>query len=377
MLSMEPIAKKTGLASPERALAKAVAERERHREVLRGLRREILRKAERIRKDLEGEIRRTAPSPPRPFVAVDSAFHAEQYDFAAEYRLAAVAVLDAGEGGAWREGGVWLRSLPDTALEASVDMDAGMASQRLLEGLGLSLEAALARKAVGEVPNAVVHLDGSFSTFIIKLNALLTLVVPFLDEALRRGEGGLRLRLLRKAFWQGVVGVEALADLLEKHRQVAAWAKGFGVNPFVETHRLRERYGLPQEVGDALLLDLVLEPGEWVAVQPPPRPYNLPKPRPGLHPEADRGLERVASGAERILEALRKTHVVYLKGQAGKLHKMESPLPLSPDPFYPFTITREIAPLALADKRAREFLRLLSAPGEDLPYYRERAWRRG
>lgn len=372
MPPMEPIPRRTRLASPQQALAKAVAERERHREVLRGLRRELLRKAERIRKDLEGEIRRTAPSPPRPFVAVDSAFHAEQYDFATEYRLAAVAVMD--DTG---RGGVWLRSLPDTALEASVDMDAGVASQRLLEGLGLSLEAALARKAAGEAPGAVVHLDGSFSTFIIKLNALLTLVAPFLDEALQRGEEGLRLRLLRKAFWQGVVGVEALADLLEKHRQVAAWAKGFGLNPFVEVHGLRERYGLPQEAGDALLLDLVLKPGEWVAVQPPPRPYNLPKPRPGLHPEVDRGLRRVASGAERILAALRGTHVVYLKGQAGKLHKMESPLPLSPDPFYPFTITREITPLALADKRAREFLRLLSAPGEDLPYYRERAWRRG
>lgn len=362
---------KRELASPHKTLAKAIGERERHREILRSLRRELVRKAEQIRRDLEGEIHRIAPSPPKPFVAADSAFHVEQYDFAAEYRIAAVAVLDTGGEG------VLLRNLPGTALEASVEMDTGMASQRLLEGLGLSLEAILAWKAIEEAPGRVVHLDGSFSTFVIKLNAMLTLVAPLMDEALKQGKRGLRLRLLRKAFWQGVVGVEALANLLAEHGLVASWAKGIGINPFVEVYGLRERYALPEEVGDALLLDLMLAPGEWVRVRPPLRPYNLPSPRPDQHPEVQEGLRRVARGAERLFAALREVQVVYLKGEAGKLHKMESPVELPPDPFYPLTVTKELAPLALADKRAREFLRFLSAPGWDLPHYRERAWRRG
>ncbi len=362
------------------ALAQALAHQEANRRALRQVRERVQVLVGEMRRDLAPWIRTVEPKGQGipPYVAVDSAFCAEQYEFATEYRVVAVAVVN-GE----VEGAEFYHASGED-LEAAVEMEGSTPSGRVTEGLGLSLEATLAQRYLGK--GWTVHLDGSYTTFVIKLNALLTLVAPLLDEALRRGERGHQVEFLRRTFERGVKGVVALGHLLSSQGLVLAWTKGSKLSPFLEHHHLAERYSLPLGANDALLLDLLLRPGEWVEVPVPPRPYNLPRPKEGQHPEVAEGLRRVAEAAPRVISRLQGLRVVYLKGVRGKLYKVEVPVPpvphglppFVPDGFYPLTAAKEFLPLLLADKKARAFLRLLDRGDSwDLRPYREAVWRGG
>jgi len=272
------------------------------------------------------------------YAAVDSSFGTIIYGPLVEYVVVAVAVSDEGA-----EEGVLVGTDDGTDALAHVGIEEEYHS-RAIEGMGMSAELVLAEGYRSKVP--LVYLDGSFSTFIIKLNSMLTL----------SAEGG-AARFTQELRRMGERAVRAFHRLLSEGTVVAC-PKMSTRNEFSEAFGdLLARHGLPQN--DYLILEEVLGEGEYVEVPIRKARYAL---RYG-----DEILIR------ELFHLINSARVVYMKGASGKVYKFEVLGEFDPGWAYPFTVGKELLPIQEADRTAKEYLSLIvdeAYPGI-LEFYRE------
>lgn len=290
----------------------------------------------------EVEIRRVHPGPEyKRYVAVDSSYDLQNYGHATEYLAVAVAVLDT-----QNHGGPFFYDLPEVDTLVRVDLEEEF-SRRILEGVGAALELILAEEYVGDLP--VIYLDGSFATFVIKLNSLLTLVKEHVDQG----------RFFQELLELGNQAVTAYRRVIRKGNAVAC-PKMSVRTEFYDHYQLGNRKELAAARNDYLLLDLLLEEGEYVEVPIQRHEYNLAFSE-----------ERVK---EELFESINRAKVYYLKGLSGKVYKFEAAGLFDPEAVYPLTLGKELLPMMEADRLAKDYLNgfLRGEYPEVLESYRER-----
>lgn len=293
-----------------------------------------------IRKEVD--IKKVYPSDEYVrYVAVDSAYELQNYGYITEYLAVAVAVMDTRD-----SGGKSFYDIPDVDTLVNVDLEEEF-SRRILEGIGASLELILAAQYVRDLP--AVYLDGSFSTFIIKLNSLLTLVKEHLSER----------RFFREVYELGRKAVKDYHLILRKGNVVACPKMSFRTE-FYDHYKLDHRKELATMRNDYLLLDLLLEEGEYVEVPIQRHDYNLAFPDEQIKTE--------------LFDKINRAKVYYLKGLSGKVYKFEAASLFDPEAVFPLTAGKELLPVMEADRLAKDYLNALlreEYPGI-LESYRER-----
>lgn len=291
----------------------------------------------------EVEIKQVSPSSEyRRYVAVDSAYDLQSYGYATEYLVVAVAMLDT-QG----HRGRFFYDLPEVDTLARVDLEEEF-SRRILEGVGAALELILADRYMRDVP--MIYLDGSFATFVIKLNALLTLVKQQKDQ---------QSKFFQELLELGNQAVKAYHRVIRKGNAVAC-PKMSTRTEFYDHYQLGIREELATAKNDYLLLDLLLEEGDYVEVPIQRHGYNLAFSE-----------ERVK---EELFESINCAKVYYLKGLSGKVYKFEAAGLFDPEAVYPLTLGKELLPMMEADRLAKDYLNgfLREEYPEVLESYRER-----
>jgi len=296
-----------------------------------------LRKSvDKLREEIKGKIGQVSLNDSNEFhnryIAVDSAYTMIPHTFAVEYLAVAVAAMDTREFHS-----SIMYEFPEFDTLAQIEIEETM-SRRILEGMGSSLELLLADRYRGDFP--VIYLDGSFDTFVIKLNSLLSLTKlatassnPFYS----------RLRDLAKQ------ATDALHRLL-KQKSIIAVPKVSFRNEFIHHYGLAQREEFKGIQGDYPILHLLLKEGEYVKVPIRSKAHALS------------GVD--GRKKEEIFDAIHSAEVVYLKGLSGKVYKFEVVGTMVPETIYPLTPGQELLPLFEADRLAKDLLGMLLEGGQ-------------
>lgn len=314
-------------------------------------REELVERARQRRKEIEQavlglreevEVRHVLPgSEYKRYVAVDSAYDLQIYGHATEYMAVAVAVLDTRD-----HRGRFFYDLPEVDTLVRVDLEEEF-SRRILEGVGAALELILAARYVGDLP--VIYLDGSFATFVIKLNSLLTFVKKHKDQS----------PFFRELWELGTQAVKDYHRIVRKGNAVACPKMSIRTE-FYDYYGLDTRKELTAARNDYLLLDLLLEEGEYVKVPIQKHEYNL-------------AFDKEEEVKEELFESINNAEVYYLKGLSGKVYKFEAAGKFDLEAVYPLTLGKELLPIMEADRLAKDYLNgfLREEYPEVLENYRE------
>ncbi len=304
---------------------------------LRERRSEIEQAAKKLRDDVEIKCVEGGGHYKR-YVAVDSAYDLGNYQYIMEYLVVSVAMFDS-------RGEASLHDLPEVDTLVRVDLEEEY-SRRILEGAGAALELILAARYIGDLP--VIYLDGSFATFVIKINSMLFLLKDFREDS----------EFFRDLWKIGGEAVRCYHRLLTKGGVVACPKMSMRAE-FYDHYHLEKLRGLEKARNDALILNFLLDEGEYVEVPIQRHSYNL------LFSD-----EKIK---KELFDRINSAKVYYLKGMSGKIFKFEAVSPFDADAVYPLTLGKELLPLMEADRMAKDFLGGLLREGyTELENYRER-----
>ena len=297
---------------------------------------DLKKSVDELREEIRSEIRQVSLDDSNKlhnrYIAVDSAYTMIPHTFAVEYLAVAVAAMDTREFHS-----SILYEFPEFETLAQVEIEETM-SRRILEGMGSALELLLADRYRGVFP--VIYLDGSFDTFVIKLNSLLSLTSSATESS---NPFFSRLSDLAKR------ATEAFHNLL-KQRSIIAVPKISFRNEFIHNYGLEKREEFKGIQGDYPILHLLLKEGEYVEVPTRSKAHALSGVDDGKKKE--------------IFGAIGSASVVYLKGLSGKVYKFEVVGTMVPETIYPLTPGYELLPLFEADRLAKDHLGMLLEGGQ-------------
>lgn len=270
------------------------------------------------------------------YLAVDSAFLRIGYLHADLFSAVAVAVSDRY---------VESKGIVETETIGFSEEDE-YRNTRLLEGLAFSLEILLAGSLMKSYE--YIFLDGSFYTYLIKLNSAFALIynknrttsltpleqtiTNFYDEVCHY-------------FWQ----------LLSKKRTIAI-PKGFKtideeLNFYIQKQNKEKpnKWKINVPINVYYFLDSILEKGEYIKINTP------------LELQRATNFAGNFDKKNEILDLINNKHVYYLKGCNGKIFKFESIYSESfnPEFFFIFTVDKQFLPIKIADGHAKNLLQVL------------------
>jgi hypothetical protein len=258
---------------------------------------ELRKKKKELREEVQRitPIRRAKGGSYLPVAAVDSAFGEVDGD---EWGGRLYGICVSGAGFVPRENFLETREKGPNFLteEMGTNYEEEDDYERVLKGLAIAKEVEKAREWFFDMD--LVVIDGSAKSVVISINQGMT--VKDLEES----EMG---RVLRSIYRDTL---QALYDLLNSGKVLFAPKRSGEV-------LLADKLSFPFD-NDFILLSVVLEEGEYVALRVPPRRYTLPK-------------EGVEDILPKLFDLLNHLRVIYFKAPSGQVKKLETrqPAPVS------------------------------------------------
>jgi hypothetical protein len=220
-------------------------------------------------------------------------------------------------------------------------------ADRILEGLSMGAEILLAQREIRNVD--FVFMDGSVSTFIIKINSAAT--------AAKKSEGKLSNKL--KCFYEKII--RFLEILLSK--KVVFVPKSTQKND-LKNHILSklspslrsELENKVKSISDLKLAQIILNPLEYIKISTTPHSYNLHNP----YKENTEEYSRFSEITEKLFRLANNPEVFYFKGIGGYTYRLESfvqNLPMNLIAQYTFGKTFYLT--TEADRKAKDYVKTL------------------
>ena len=277
------------------------------------------------------------------YVAVDSAFKRTQYLHSDFYTVVAVAVCERG----------FLSNKGEIQIETrGVAEEDEERNNRFLEGLAMSLELELAGEVAPDYK--LVLLDGSFHTFLTKLNSAYRQVFTDMDKNPLRCLLQQKFEIVSHYFFELVVRFPTVA--------VPKASRSRELDSFLEGSPDWKGF-LPGDFGEVntyILLEVLLDEGEYLELEP-----EEAQTKAWTYPEQFE--ERNA-----LLDTLKERRkVCFIKGIGGRIFKFEYTLYF--DPWFLHILTvggKELLPLKVADEYAKKFLQEALRPVAGVEEYR-------
>ena len=221
-------------------------------------------------------------------------------------------------------------------------------ADRILEGLSMGAEILLAQREIRNVD--FVFMDGSVSTFIIKINSAAT--------AAKKSEGKRSNKL--KCFYEKIISA-FLEILLSK--KVVFVPKSTQKND-LKNHILSklspslrsELENKVKSISDLKLAQIILNPLEYIKISTTPHPYNLHNP----YKENTEEYSRFSEITEKLFRLANNPEVFYFKGIGGYTYRLESfvqNLPMNLIAQYTFGKTFYLT--TEADRKAKDYVKTL------------------
>lgn len=225
-------------------------------------------------------------------------------------------------------------------------------ADRILEGLSMGAEVLLAWKEIRSTD--FIFMDGSVSTFIIKLNSAAT--------AASKLEGKLSNKL--KQFYEIIIS--AFVALLLSGKVVFV-PKSTQKDDFKNSvlsklpSSLKESFeDKIKSISDVKLAQIILEPLEYVRVPIVPHPYNLYNP----YEEGTEEYHRFSELTKSLFRLANSPEVFYFKGIGEYTYRLESfvqDLPM--DLIAQYTFGKTFYLTTEADRRAKDYIKTLLKEG--------------
>jgi hypothetical protein len=258
---------------------------------------ELRKKKKELREEVQRitPIRRAKEGSYLPVAAVDSAFGEVDGD---EWGGRLYGVCVSGAGFVPRESFLETRERGPNFLteEVGTSYEEDDDYERVLKGLAIAKEIEKAREWFFDMD--LVVIDGSAKSVVISINQGMTV------KKLEESEMGRALKSIYRNTLQ------ALYDLLNSGKVLFAPKRSGEV-------LLADKLSSPFD-NDFILLSVVLEEGEYVALRVPPQRYTLPK-------------EGVEDILPKLFDLLNHLRVIYFKAPSGQVKKLETrqPAPVS------------------------------------------------
>ena len=225
-------------------------------------------------------------------------------------------------------------------------------ADRILEGLSMGAEILLAQREIRNVD--FVFMDGSVSTFIIKINSAIT--------ATEGTKGTLSKKL--KEYYEQIIDAFLEILLSDKVVFVPKSTQKEDFKNFVYSHMSSsikdEIEDKIKAISDVQLAQMILFPLEYVKVPAHPHPYNLHNP---YEKNTDRYpifLEKV----RRLFDIANNSEVFYFRGIGGYAFRLESFVQNLPmDLIAQYTFGKTFYLTTEADRRAKDYVKTLLEEG--------------
>jgi len=221
-------------------------------------------------------------------------------------------------------------------------------ANRILEGLSMSAEILLAERELENVD--FIFMDGSVSTFIIKINSGITAAV--------NSNGTLSTKL--KQFYEKII--DAFIKLLSSKKVIFVPKstqkddlRKFILNKI--SHYLRKKIeDRISSISDIKLAQIVLEPLEYLKVYAESHPYNLHNP----YKEGTEEYENFKKKINNLFKLANDAEVFYFKGISGYAFRLESFVNNIPmDLIAQYTFGKNFYLTAEADRLAKDYVKTL------------------
>ena len=240
-------------------------------------------------------------------------------------------------------------------------------ADRILEGLSMSAEILLAKRELENVD--LIFMDGSVSTFIIKINSAITAAI--------NSNGSLSKKL--KQFYESII--DAFIEILSSGKVVFVPKstqkddlKKFILNNISSLLKDKSKDRI-KSISDIKLAQIILKPLEYIRVSIEPHPYNLHNPYRAMikkYEDENKTVPREIIESEhnfsrkinRLFELANNPEVFYFKGIGGYAFRLESfvdELPM--DLIAQYTFAKTFYLTAEADRRAKDYVKTLLEEG--------------
>ncbi len=221
-------------------------------------------------------------------------------------------------------------------------------ADRILEGLSMSAEILLAERELRNVD--FVFMDGSVSTFIIKINSAITAAVKY--------DGTLSRKF--KTYYENII--DAFINILSSGKVafVPKSTQKEDLKNFVLSKlssKLKKNIeDKLKSISDIKLAQIILEPLEYIKVPFSEHPYNLHN----LYEEGSQEFEAFNQKKEQLFELANNPEVFYFKGISGYAYRIENYIDnLSMSLIAQYTFGKTFYLIEEADRKAKDYVKTL------------------
>jgi len=225
-------------------------------------------------------------------------------------------------------------------------------ADRILEGMSMGAEILLAQKELRNVD--LIFMDGSVSTFIIKINSAITAAV--------KSDGVLSSKL--KTYYNDIIN--AFLDILSSGKVIFVPKstqkddlKSFVLNK-LSSSSIEDFLDKLKSISDIKLAQIILNPLEYIKVHVSKHPYNLHNP----YEEGSQDYESFNQKKEELFNLANNPEVIYFKGISGYAYRIEnftSTLPM--DLIAQYTFGKTFYLTTEADRKAKDYVKTLLQEG--------------
>ena len=221
-------------------------------------------------------------------------------------------------------------------------------ADRILEGLSMGAEILLAQREIRNVD--FVFMDGSVSTFIIKINSAIT--------AAEKTNGTLSKKL--KRFYEHII--DAFLEILSSGKVVFVPKstqkedfKNYTFN-YISPSLKSEIENKIKSISDIKLAQIILAPLEYIEIPASSHPYNLHNPYEENTEEYFVFLEKT----KKLFNIANNPEVFYFRGIGGYAFRLESFVQNLPmDLIAQYTFGKTFYLTTEADRKAKDYVRTL------------------